>query len=122
MYYLAIAFPSVRRFRIPLTRDQVMLLLAAFNEIMLGVETYTAHLISGTIVPYEWIPILFGPAAGVLLLIAGLIARKNRSLATVIASLVFIVSIVVGILGAFFHIRRAMLPTAPVILTLVIHS
>jgi len=114
MYYLAIAFPSLRRYRLPLTRDQVLLLLAAFNEIMLGVETFIAHLISGTIVPYEWIPIIFGPAAGVLLLVAGLIAQKNRSLATVIASLVFITSIVVGIMGAFFHLRRALLLTAPI--------
>ncbi|MCJ7658291.1 MAG: hypothetical protein MUO67_03980 [Anaerolineales bacterium] len=114
MYYLAMAFPGLRRFRIPLTRDQVLLLLAAFNEIMLGAETYIAHLISGTIVPYEWIPIIFGPAAGVLLLVAGLIAQKKRPLATVIASLVFISSIVVGVMGAFFHLRRALLPTAPI--------
>jgi hypothetical protein len=114
MYYLAMAFPGLRRLRIPLTRDQVLLLLAAFNEIMLGVETYIAHLVSGTIVPYEWIPIIFGPAAGVLLLVAGLIAQKKRPLATVIASLVFISSIVVGVMGAFFHLRRALLPTAPI--------
>jgi len=114
MYYLAIAFPGLRRFRIPLSRDQVLLLLAAFNEIMLGAETFIAHLISGTIVPYEWIPIIFGPVAGVLLLVAGLIAQKNRPLATVIASLVFIASIVVGIMGAFFHLRRAFLLTAPI--------
>ena len=69
MYYLAISFSDLRRYRLPLTRDQVLLLLAAFNEIMLGVETFIAHLISGTIVPYEWIPIIFGPAAGVLLLV-----------------------------------------------------
>ena len=114
MYYLAIAFPSVRRVHIRLSRDQVMLLLAAFNEIMLGAETYIAHLVSGTIVPYEWIPIIFGPVAGVLLLIAGLIALRNRPLATMIASLVFITSIVVGLMGAFFHLRRAILPTAPI--------
>jgi hypothetical protein len=113
MYYLAIAFPGLRRVRIPLSRDQVMLLLAAFNEIMLGVETYIAHLISGTIVPYEWIPIIFGPSAGVVLLVAGLMALRNRRLATVLASLVFIASIAVGLLGAFFHLRRAILPTAP---------
>ena len=114
MYYLAAAFPGLRRFRIPMTRDQSLLLLAAFNEIMLGVETYIAHLISGTIVPYEWIPIIFGPLAGVLLLIAGLIAQKNRPLATLIASFVFIASILVGVMGAFFHLRRALLPTAPI--------
>ena len=49
-----------------------------------------------------------------MLLIAGLIALRNRPLATMIASLVFITSIVVGLMGAFFHLRRAILPTAPI--------
>lgn len=105
-------FPAVRRIRLPLSRDQVMLLMAATNEILLGLETYIAHLISGTIVPHEWIPILFGPIAGIILLFAGLIALRNRPLATVLATFVFIASIVVGFLGAFFHLMRAMLPYA----------
>lgn len=113
MYYLAIALPAVKRMRIPLTRDQVLLLLLAFNELMLGVETYIAHLISGTIVPYEWIPILFGPIACVLLLLAGFMALRRRTLATVLATLVFLSSIVVGLLGAYFHLVRAILPNAP---------
>ena len=41
-----------------------MLLMAAVNEIFLGVDIYLAHSISGTITPYEWIPIVFGPVAG----------------------------------------------------------
>lgn len=89
-----------------------MLLMAAMNEIMLGAETYLAHLISGTIVPYEWIPIIFGPVAGLLLLAAGLLALRRRFLATIIANLVFISSIIVGLLGAYFHLVRAILPNA----------
>jgi len=112
MYPLAVMFPGIRRYRIPLSRDQGMLLIAAVNEILLGLETYIAHLISGTIVPYEWIPILFGPIAGVILLIAGLIAMRNRPHATVLATIVFISSIAVGLLGAYFHLRRAMIPYA----------
>ncbi len=112
MYYLAVAFPVVRRFRIPLSRDQLMLLMLAFNELLLGVETYVAHLISGTIVPYEWIPIIFGPVAAVLLILAGFLAQRNRPLATAIANLVFITSIIVGLLGAYFHAVRAIRPYA----------
>jgi hypothetical protein len=112
MYPLAAMFPGVRRARIPLTRDQTMLLMAALNEILLGLETYIAHLISGTIVPYEWIPILFGPIAGVFLLLAGLVAVRNRPLATIVATSVFLTSILVGLLGAYFHTVRAILPYA----------
>lgn len=112
VYPLGVMFPKVRRYRFPLTRDQAMLLVAAFNEFMLGVETYVAHLISGTIVPFEWIPIVFGPIAGALLLLAGFLAIRNRPLATVIATLVFLTSIAVGLLGAYFHFIRAILPYA----------
>jgi hypothetical protein len=113
MYHLATIFPAVKRVRIPVSRDQAMLLMMALNELLLGVETYLAHLISGTIVPYEYIPIIFGPAAGVLLLLAGLIHRRNRPLATVTAMIVFLASIAVGLLGAYFHLFRALLPNAP---------
>jgi hypothetical protein len=113
MYHLATVTPLVRRIPIPLSRDQFMLLMAAINEIFLGIDIYLAHNISGTIVFREWIPIIFGPVAGVLLLIAGVIAIKQRPLATVIASMVLISSIVVGLLGAYFHVIRAALPTGP---------
>jgi hypothetical protein len=113
MYYLARAFPAARRLRIPLSRDQVMLLMLALNELLLGLETYLAHMISGTIVRNEWIPIIFGPIAGVLLILAGLLALKRRMLATLIATLVFLASAAVGLLGAYFHLVRALLPTAP---------
>jgi hypothetical protein len=112
MYYLAIAFPAIRRIRIPLSRDQLMLLMLALNEILLGVETFVAHLISGTIVPFEWIPIIFGPISGVLLILTGYLAQRKRPLATAIANLVFIASIIVGLIGAYFHLLRAMRPYA----------
>lgn len=64
MYHLATLAPPVARFRLPFSRDQLMLLLAAVNEIFLGIDIFLAHSISGTIVPYEWIPIIYGPVAG----------------------------------------------------------
>jgi len=113
MYLLAEAFPFVKRFRIPFQRDQVMLLLAAFNELVLGVDTYLAHSITGTLKAGEWIPVIFGLAAGILLFLAGWIARFRRSLANIIASVVFLASVAVGILGSYFHLHRALLPDAP---------
>jgi hypothetical protein len=114
MYLLGDALPFVRRWRIPFNRDQVVLLMAAVNEILLGVDTYLAHSISGTIRAGEWIPIVFGPVAGVLLLLAGLIALRRRQAANLIASLVFLASMLVGGLGSYYHLFRAVLNTAPV--------
>lgn len=114
MYHLATVFPPLKRVgQLPLSRDQLMLLMLAINEIFLAVDIYLAHSISGTIVPNEWIPIVFGPVAGGLLLFAGLIALKRRPLASVIGTLVFLCSIGVGLLGAYFHFVRAILPDAP---------
>jgi hypothetical protein len=86
--------------------------MAATNEIFLGIDIYLAHNVSGTIVPNEWIPIIFGPTAGFLLLIAGLFAQRRREQATVVANFVFAASIAVGLLGAYFHVVRAILPSA----------
>ena len=113
MYHLATIYPPVRRLgRLPLSRDQLMLLMMAVNEIFLGIDTLTAHRISGTIRPGEWIPIIFGPVAGLLLLLAGLVARRQRPLATVLATVTLAASIMVGLLGAFFHLQRTVLPNA----------
>ncbi len=109
---LSLPLDGLRRRWLPLTRDQMMLVMAAVNEIFLGIDTYLAHNISGTIRPYEWIPIVFGPAAGGLLLIAGWIALRRRPLASSIATVVLGASIAVGLLGAYFHLRRALLPNA----------
>jgi len=113
MFHLATIFPGVRRVRIPLSRDQLMLLMMATNLIFLAVDIYLAHMISGTIVPNEWIPIVFGAVGGILLLLAGLMAIKFRPLASIIATLTFLVSIGVGLLGAYFHLVRGIMPTAP---------
>ncbi len=91
-----------------------MLLMAAFNEIMLGLDTFLAHVLNNTIQPREWIPIIFGPIAGIMLLVAGLLALRNRKQATWLATAVFIASITVGILGAYFHLIRGTLPSAPI--------
>jgi hypothetical protein len=112
-YYLATVFPFLRRIRLPLTRDQFMLLLAAINELFLGIDTYIAHSTTGTIKPLEWIPIIFGPVAGILLLVAGLVALRRRMAANIMATLVFIASIIVGLLGSYFHLVRSVLPNAP---------
>lgn len=111
--YLEVLLPKLARWRLPVTRDQAVLLMVAFNEIMLGVDTYLAHDANQTLVAREWIPILFGPIAGVLLLVAGLIALRRRSAAAWLATLVFLASMVIGVLGAYFHFIRGILPTAP---------
>lgn len=114
MYSLATVFPPLARVRrLPFSRDQFILLMVAINEIFLGVDIFLAHSISGTIVPNERIPIIFGPTAGVLLLLIGLVAIRRRMLANVLASSIFVASIVVGLLGAYFHVRRGILPTGP---------
>jgi hypothetical protein len=113
MYLLAEIIPFIRRLRVPITRDQAILLMAAVNEIILGADIYLAHSIDGTIVPYEWIPIIFGPIAGIFLLICGLIALRNHEKAALIATVIFFLSILVGVLGSYFHWRRALLYYAP---------
>jgi hypothetical protein len=113
MGHIAKIFPSTRQRRFPISRDQAILLMAAFNEIMLGLDTYLAHVLNNSIRLREWIPIIFGPTAGVLLLIAGAIAIKNRPVATWLATFVFVASMIVGVLGAYFHFVRGTLPSAP---------
>lgn len=107
MYHLATILPRVRQIRIPLSRDQLFLLVAAINQIFIGIDIYLAHSIAG-IKPNEWIPIIFGVIAGLILLLAGLIALKQRPFATMLANLVFIASIVIGLMGAYFHLNRTL--------------
>jgi hypothetical protein len=115
MDYLALLFPSFRGKRLsPLSRDQLMLLMAAINELFLAFDIYLAHDLDGTIRSREWIPIIFGVVAGILLLLAGLIALRWRRTASVVATVVLSSSIIVGLLGAYFHVVRAIRPTAPV--------
>ena len=107
--HLATLFPPAKRLRLPLSRDQLMLLMAAINQLFLGVDIYMAHLISGDIKPNEWIPVIFGIVASVVILLAGVIALRNRPLATILANIVFAGSILVGAIGAYFHLSRTIL-------------
>jgi len=112
MYLLAEAIPAIRRWRIPYSRDQMFMLMAAFNELMLAVEIYLAHSISGSLVGNEWIPVIFGPIAALILVLAGLISLRNRRLAVWLAVPTLLSSILVGLLGAYFHMARAFQPFA----------
>lgn len=100
--------------RLPLSRDQLMMLMMAINLLFLSLDTWLAHQESGTIVAREWIPVFFGLGAGLLLLFAGLVALRNRPLASGIATVTLLASIGVGVLGAYFHVMRAALPAAPI--------
>ena len=113
MYHLATVFPAIKRIRLPFSRDQLVLVIMAINLFFLSFDIYLAHSISGTIVPNEWIPIIFGMVGGILLIVAGLIALRNRPLATMIATVTLLLSIVVGLMGAYFHWMRGILPTGP---------
>jgi hypothetical protein len=115
VYYLAVLFPSLKDRPLPLTRDQLMLLMAAVNLLFLSFDIFLAHNLNGTIRPREWIPIIFGVVAGILLLIAGLIAFRWRRVAEIVATVVLFASVVVGLLGAYFHVVRATLPNAPLV-------
>lgn len=106
--------PAARLRRLPLSRDQLMLLMAAINLIFIGLETYLAHVLNGTILWREWIPIIFGPVAGATLLVAGLIALRRRDVAIILANVVLLAAIIVGLLGAYFHVVRGSLPSGPV--------
>ncbi|MEN8098434.1 MAG: hypothetical protein ABFQ89_05110 [Chloroflexota bacterium] len=113
MFLLADLFPFLRRYRMPISRDRAVLYLMALMEVAMAVEVYSGHLISGTIVPNEWIPIIFGPIAGAMLVVADIIRKKRRDLALSLVTIAMTSSIVVGLLGLFFHLRRALLPAAP---------
>ena len=47
------------------------------------------------------------------LLAAGLMAFRRRTLASLTATAVFAASIVVGLVGAWLHLQRAILPSGP---------
>ncbi|MCY4466140.1 MAG: hypothetical protein OXE46_11450 [Chloroflexi bacterium] len=109
MAYLAMIIPRWRHIRLPMSRDQIFLLLVAFNHIFIAADIYLAHSISGGMKAAEQIPIVFGLGAGSLLLLAGVMANRNRPAATVLANLVFIVTIVIGVSGAYLHLNRTVL-------------
>lgn len=106
--------PGIGDLRLPVTRNDMLLLLVALAEIGIGVETYLAHLISGSIKPAEAIPVVFGPVAGLILLFALYlrIARKSITLSTLVVMGVAGASVAVGVIGTAFHWSRALPPTS----------
>ena len=90
-----------------------MLLIAAVSVAGSGLDAWLAHRAGGTVRGPEWVPVIFGPLAGAMLLAAGLIALRRRTLASLLATGVFAASVVVGLLGAWFHLQRAILPSGP---------
>ena len=100
----------LRRVHMPLSRDQCFLLLAACNQFFIALDIYLAHNLNGTIKPNEWIPVVYGVLAGLALLLAGVIALRDRWRAALLANLVFAAGLVVGGLGVYFHLRRTVLP------------
>ncbi|MBN2472036.1 MAG: hypothetical protein JXN59_15045 [Anaerolineae bacterium] len=99
--------------RVALTRDQLMMLMVAMNLAFLGLDIFLAHGMNGTIRPNEMIPIVFGPLAGAALLLAGLISLRRRTVAIWLAFAVLAVSAVIGLVGAYFHVARAIPPSGP---------
>ncbi|MBI5928634.1 MAG: hypothetical protein HY862_04955 [Chloroflexi bacterium] len=109
----ATRIPGIGVFKLPLTRNDLMLILVGFNLIAVGFETYLAHMISGHIKPAEAIPVVLGPLAG-LIVFAALylrLIRKAMTTSTLIIIGAASLSIVVGILGTAFHSDRALAPS-----------
>ena len=112
-HFKRIALPFFTPPRLSLTRDQLMLAMVALNEFFLAVEVYLAHGANGTIVPDEWHPIYFGFCSFLLLILAGLLATRHRTAASAVATVTLAGSVLVGFLGVYFHLARAVMPTAP---------
>ncbi|MDF1515650.1 MAG: hypothetical protein P1S60_17720 [Anaerolineae bacterium] len=110
--HLSTVLPFTKKLRLPFTRDVLMVFFIALNELILGFETYLAHVLNGTIRFYEWIPILCGPFFALLLIISFLVNTKKPALGISIASVALWGSIVVGLLGTYFHVVRAIRPFA----------
>lgn len=96
--------------RLARARDPLYLLTAAVTELFLALDAWLAHLSSGTLRANEWIPVWFGAIAGVLLLAAGALERVRRALAVFLALAVYAGSLVVGVVGTWFHYDRLVTP------------
>jgi len=115
---LATVFPPLRR--LPWTgkwyavsRDEAYLLFIILNEWLLGVETTLAHISNGTLKPYEWTPILFGPVAGFVLIAAFVASRQGKRWGRHATTAALTGSIIVGVLGTYLHLIRTVRPFAP---------
>ena len=106
--------PGIGTFHLPLSRNDLLLLLVAFTEIGMGFETFLAHLISGDVKPGEAIPVVFGPVAGALLIFAMIMrvrARRATLPSSLLVILVGLASVGVGVIGSAFHWARLLPPT-----------
>ena len=111
--HLATIFPPLSRISLPVSRDQAYLLFIILNQAVLGLETYLAHSLNGSIRWREWIPIWYGPLACILLVTAFVLAKRRPRLSRGLALFALAGSIVVGVLGTTFHFVRAIRPQAP---------
>ena len=108
----ATVLPALGRVGVPLSRDQIYVLFVVLNELILGLESYLAHALNGTLRFREWIPVVCGPTAGLALLVALGLNRKKPRLALWLAVIALLSSVVVGGLGTYFHFVRAIRPFA----------
>jgi len=106
--------PGLGDFAFKVNRNDLLLGLVALTEIGLGVETALAHLISGSIKIEESTPIIFGPAAGLAIIVAMVLRwRTDRSrISSLIVILTGLASIAVGIIGSALHWARVMPPAS----------
>jgi hypothetical protein len=114
---ITVLFPALRKLKwdrqwYAVSRDEAYLLFIILNELLLGVETTLAHISDGTVRLYEWVPILFGPLAGLCLILAFVGQRKGRRWARALAICLLIGSIVVGMLGTYLHLAYSLRPFA----------
>lgn len=110
--HLTTVVPLLEKVRLPVSRDQALLLFVVLNEVMMGFETYLAHDLNGTIRFNEWIPIVCGPLFGGMLLVAFFLAYRKPKPALWLAVAALAGSIVVGTLGTYYHVVRAIRPLA----------
>jgi len=115
---LATIFPPLQRLPwagkwYAVSRDEAYLLFIILNQLLLGVETTLAHISNGTLKPYEWTPILFGPISGFVLIAAFIANRKGKGWARRVTATVMVGSIIVGLLGTYLHLVRTVRPFAP---------
>lgn len=104
--------PGIGTFHLPVTRNDLLLTLVAFNLIAIGLESYLAHLISGGVKPAEMIPVIFGPLSGIILFFAVYLRiwKQKVVLSTLVIMVAAGLSIGVGLLGVAFHGDRALAP------------
>ncbi|MBN1249740.1 MAG: hypothetical protein JXC32_18905, partial [Anaerolineae bacterium] len=115
---IAEAFPVLRRLPwegrwYAVSLDQAYQLFIALNLLLLGVETSLAHVSNGTLLPGEWVPMVFGPIAATLVVIGHFARIRRRRWASPLLAFVLILSIVVGVAGTYLHLDRSMRLTAP---------